>query len=113
MVPPRLVARPPTRPPVPPVLPHAVGAGALTLEQAHIQPAHTPQGLMRNPATEEQLWSYLVQLTGALRAVHSAGLAVRAGCLAPSKVRCAAQRSAMQAARPLGGQPAARCSGSV
>lgn len=40
---------------------------------------------MRNPATEEQLWSYLVQLTSALRCIHSAGLAARPGCLMPSK----------------------------
>ena len=26
-------------------------------------PAQTSQGLVRSPATEEQLWSYLVQLT--------------------------------------------------
>lgn len=63
-----------------------VTAGSLTLEQAHIQPTQTAQGLMRNPATEEQLWSYLVQLTGALRAVHSAGMAAWPGSIAPSKV---------------------------
>lgn len=60
--------------------------GALTLEQAHVLPTHTPQGLMRNPVTESQLWSYLVQLTGALRAVHTAGLAASPASLAPSKV---------------------------
>lgn len=42
---------------------------------------------MRNPANEEQLWSYLVQLTSALRCIHSAGLAARPGCLMPSKAR--------------------------
>ena len=42
---------------------------------------------MRNPASEEQLWGYLVQLGCALRAVHSAGLAARPACLMPSKVR--------------------------
>lgn len=38
------------------------------------------------PASEEQLWSYLIQLSAALRAVHSAGLAARPAALAPSKV---------------------------
>jgi hypothetical protein len=66
----------------PPLLP----AGAFTLEQAHILPTHTQQGLMRNPANEEQLWSYLVQLASALRCIHQAGLAARPGCLMPSKV---------------------------
>ena len=67
--------------------------GALTLEQAHVLPTHVspPQqeavvAPVRNPATEAQLWSYIVQLTGALRAVHSAGLTVLPGGLAPSKV---------------------------
>jgi PAB-dependent poly(A)-specific ribonuclease subunit 3 len=41
---------------------------------------------MRNPANEEQLWSYLVQLASALRCIHQAGLAARPGCLMPSKV---------------------------
>lgn len=40
----------------------------------------------RNPATEDQLWSYLVQLASVLRAVHSAGLACFPACLVPSKV---------------------------
>jgi PAB-dependent poly(A)-specific ribonuclease subunit 3 len=66
---------------------HDYHPGAFTLEQAHILPAHTAQGLVRNPASEEQLWSYLVQLASALRCVHSAGLAARAACLMPSKVR--------------------------
>lgn len=44
-------------------------------------------GLARaSPPTEEQLWSYLVQLTAALRAAHSARRALRAQALAPSKV---------------------------
>lgn len=50
-------------------------------------PLTCQQGLMRNPANEEQLWSYLVQLTSALRCIHSAGLAARPGCLMPSKAR--------------------------
>jgi PAB-dependent poly(A)-specific ribonuclease subunit 3 len=62
-------------------------AGALSLEQAHMLPTHTAQGnLMRNPATETQLWSYLVQLSSALRAIHSAGLVASPATLAPSKV---------------------------
>jgi PAB-dependent poly(A)-specific ribonuclease subunit 3 len=61
--------------------------GALSLEQAHILPTHTANGgLMRNPATETQLWSYLVQLSAALRAIHTAGLAASPATLAPSKV---------------------------
>lgn len=44
--------------------------------------------LVRNqPPSEETLWGYTVQLACALRAVHAAGLAVRAACLNPSKVR--------------------------
>ena len=59
----------------------------MTLEQAQMQLQSGPSGLQRAPATEQQLWSYLTQLAGALRAVHVAGLAVggTAG-LAPSKV---------------------------
>lgn len=73
----------PPRPSAAPALPPA---GAFTLEQAHLLPAQTQQGLVRNPATEDQLWSYLVQLGCGLRAVHSAGLAARPACLMPSKV---------------------------
>ena len=47
---------------------------------------------MRSPASEEQLWSYLVQLTAALRAVHGAALALRPAALAPSKVASAGCR---------------------
>jgi hypothetical protein len=65
---------------------HDYHAGMATLEAVHVQPSITASGLSRNPATEEQLWSYLVQLASALRAVHSAGLACRPVCLAPSKV---------------------------
>ena len=39
-----------------------------------------------NTASEAQLWSYLVQLTSALRCAHSAGLVLRPGCLHPTKV---------------------------
>lgn len=65
---------------------HDYHPGAFTLEQAHILPAQTSQGLMRNPASEEQLWSYLAQLTSALRCIHQGGLAARPGSLMPSKV---------------------------
>ncbi len=51
-----------------------------------MRPTATAAGLVRNAATEEQLWSYLVQLTSVLRAVHCNGGAVRAACLTPSKV---------------------------
>ena len=57
------------------------------MEEAHIQPTATAAGLVRNAPTEDQLWAYLVQLTSALRAIHSAGLACRPASLAPSKVR--------------------------
>eukprot|EP00983_Pelagomonas_calceolata_P100490 1158573-Pelagomonas_calceolata.AAC.4 len=39
------------------------------------------------PVPESTLWRYVVQLAGALRAVHSAGLALRPACLHPTKVR--------------------------
>ncbi|PSC73700.1 PAB-dependent poly(A)-specific ribonuclease subunit 3 [Micractinium conductrix] len=65
---------------------HDYHPGAYTLEQAHILPSHTSQGLTRNPASEEQLWSYLVQLASALRCIHAQGLAARPACLMPSKV---------------------------
>lgn len=38
------------------------------------------------PPTEEQLWSYLVQLVSALRAAHGVGLLLRPASLLPSKV---------------------------
>lgn len=61
----------------------------VTLKQAHLQPATSAAGLMQTAApSEETLWSYLVQLASALRAVHSAHLACHAACLSPSKVRC-------------------------
>ncbi|KAI3433530.1 hypothetical protein D9Q98_003340 [Chlorella vulgaris] len=68
------------------VFAHDYHPGAFTLEQAHILPAQGPQGLVRTPASEEQLWSYLVQLASGLRCIHSAGLAARPACLQPSKV---------------------------
>ncbi|DBA77365.1 hypothetical protein WJX79_005205 [Trebouxia sp. C0005] len=60
--------------------------GAVTLEQAHMQPQSGPAGLQRAPAAEQQLWTYLTQLAAALRTVHVAGCAVGASGLAPSKV---------------------------
>ncbi|KAK9830883.1 hypothetical protein WJX81_001688 [Elliptochloris bilobata] len=60
---------------------------AVTLEQAHLLPTSGPSGLARpSPPSEEQLWSYLVQLTAALRAAHSARRALRSQALAASKV---------------------------
>lgn len=63
-----------------------VNAGAVTLEQAHMQPQSGPGGLQRAPAAEQQLWTYLAQLAAALRAAHVAGCAVGAAGLAPSKL---------------------------
>ena len=54
--------------------------GAVTLEDAHLR------GASAAPPTEDVLWSYLTQLCAALRAAHTAGLALRPPCLAPSKV---------------------------
>lgn len=66
-------------------------AGAASLKQAHVQPQAGPTGLQRAPATEQQLWAYLTQLAAAIRAVHSAGLAVGPASLAPSKVLLASR----------------------
>ena len=42
---------------------HTLFPGAATLQQAHLQPSATSTGLMRsNNATEDTLWSYLVQV---------------------------------------------------
>ena len=43
-------------------------------------------GMGRAAPGEEQLWGYLVQLTSALRAAHSAGLLLRPASLMPSKL---------------------------
>ena len=69
----------------------------LSLEQTHIQPTATASGLVRNAATEEQLWAYLAQLTSALRAIHTVGLACRAGSLQPTKVRTRTARTSQHA----------------
>jgi len=68
---------------------HDYHPGALTLAQAHLMPSTAANGMVSiNTPSEEVLWSYLVQLTSALRSVHSAGLALRPACLHPSKVLC-------------------------
>lgn len=59
----------------------------MTLAQLHLSPTAVPGGMMTNAPAEDQLWSYLVQMTTALRAVHSSGLAIRPGGLTPTKVR--------------------------
>ena len=42
---------------------HDLYAGALNLEQAHIQPREKPGGLMQStPASPGELWSYLTQV---------------------------------------------------
>ena len=69
-------------------------AGAVTLEQAHMQPQAGPAGLQRAPAAEQQLWGYLTQIAMALRAAHLAGCAVGAAGLAPSKVLLTSRASA-------------------
>lgn len=51
-----------------------------------MQPQAGPAGLQRAPAAEQQLWTYLTQVAMALRAVHTAGLAVGAPGLAATKV---------------------------
>lgn len=51
-----------------------------------MQPTATENGLVRHACSEDQLWSYLVQISSALRAMHSAGLVARPGALVPSKV---------------------------
>lgn len=63
-------------------------AGALSLAQLHLAtgPSHAGGPLPHVPS-KAQLWSYLCQLAAALRAVHGAGLALRPGGLAASKVR--------------------------
>jgi len=56
---------------------------ACSLEQIYIMPS---QGGQKMRLSEEELWSYLVQMTAALRAIHSAGLDLGPSRLAPSKV---------------------------
>eukprot|EP00890_Picochlorum_soloecismus_P005254 jgi/Picsp_1/572/NSC_00569-R1_pan3 polya specific ribonuclease subunit homolog ( cerevisiae) len=56
---------------------------ACSLEQIYITPS---QGGHKARLSEEELWSYLVQMTGALRTIHSAGLDLGPSRLAPSKI---------------------------
>ncbi|CAM6115673.1 unnamed protein product [Calypogeia fissa] len=64
---------------------HDYYPGAVTLEAMHL---HQEQagGVAPMMVSEDQLWSYMVQLAAVLRAVHSAGLFFRPGGLHPSKV---------------------------
>jgi PAB-dependent poly(A)-specific ribonuclease subunit 3 len=57
--------------------------GACTLEQLYIKPN---QGTQKTVLEEEELWSFLVQMTSALRAIHTAGLHVGVAAMHPSKV---------------------------
>jgi hypothetical protein len=63
-------------------------AGCVTLAAAHLAPSAAAGGgvVAAQAPSEQVLWSYAVQLAGALRAAHAAGLALRPGCLHPSKV---------------------------
>lgn len=68
---------------------HDYYPGAVTLEQAHLLPMKTDHGnIVRNttPLTENTLWSYLVQLIAAIRAIHSAGLIASRATLTASKI---------------------------
>ncbi len=60
--------------------------GACTLEQLFIKAAPADLGAQKATLTEEDLWSFLVQMTSALRAIHSAGLEVGSAAFHPSKV---------------------------
>ena len=77
---------------------HELLPGASTAEELHVRGksaggSSSPSagaafaGLIPPIApSEDALWSYLVQLTCALRAAHTAGLELRPGCLHPSKI---------------------------
>eukprot|EP00775_Hariotina_reticulata_P010230 gene10230-10390_t len=68
------------------VVVHAYVPGAVTLAQAHLQPTQTVSGqLVHNTPNEELLWSYTVQLSAILRAVHSMGLVLRPAALSATK----------------------------
>lgn len=63
--------------------------GAVTLEQAHLLPLKTDHGnVVRNTTllTENMLWSYLVQLIAAIRAIHTSGLTASRTTLTASKI---------------------------
>lgn len=61
--------------------------GACSLYQAHMQPMNTSYDTIACvPASEKQIWTYIVQLASAIRAIHSAGLFVGAAALSATKV---------------------------
>jgi len=63
-------------------------AGHITLAAHHLTPTLAPGAMVPAvpPVPEAMLWRYVVQLAGALRAVHATGLALRPACLHPTKV---------------------------
>ena len=63
-------------------------AGCLTLAAHHLMPGISPADgslIAAAQVPEALLWRYTVQLAGALRSVHAAGLALRPACLHPTK----------------------------
>eukprot|EP00898_Chlorokybus_atmophyticus_P005575 jgi/Chlat1/6018/Chrsp4S06201 len=61
--------------------------GAVTLQKVHL--AHDQagaSGIVHVSVSEDELWSYAVQLATALRATHAKGLTFRSASLHPSKV---------------------------
>lgn len=60
--------------------------GACTLEQVFVKATPADPNAQKMLLTEEDLWSFLVQMTSALRVIHSAGLEVGAAAFHPSKV---------------------------
>lgn len=60
--------------------------GACTLEQLFIKAAPADPSAQKAKLSEDDLWSFLVQMTSALRAIHSAGLEVGSAAFHPSKV---------------------------
>lgn len=57
--------------------------GACSLEQLYIRPNENGE---MTPLTEDDMWSFLVQITSALRAIHSSGLDAGPASFHPSKV---------------------------
>ncbi|KXZ42145.1 hypothetical protein GPECTOR_196g337 [Gonium pectorale] len=70
------------------VFAHDFHPGAVSLAAAHLMPQMNAAGLVSapQPPAEEVVWSYAVQITSALRAVHGCGLLLRPACLHPTKV---------------------------
>ena len=64
---------------------HNYHPGATTLEAAHLIPHFHAGSMVQMNATEENVWSYLMQMVAGMGAVHETGLACRAG-LHPSKI---------------------------